>query len=46
MPFGNMKDEKLLSVLSKEAFERLEKLGNDPLRLPEPWKTISPIYSA
>lgn len=41
-----MNDEKLLSVLSTEAFERLEKYGNDPLRLQEPWKTISLIYSA
>ncbi len=43
---ATMDDEALLENLSAEAFERLEKVGSDPLRLTEPWKTILLIYSA
>jgi hypothetical protein len=40
-----MDDESVLSSLSAEAFERLESVGSDPLRFPEPWKTIVLIRS-
>ena len=39
-------DDKFLSLLSSEAFERLAQNDSDPLRLEEPWKTIILIYSA
>ena len=42
----HMDDESFLSELSTEAFERLESVDSDPLRLPEPWKTIVLVYSA
>ena len=41
-----MDDETLLDQLSREAFERVDQLGNDPMLLDEPWKTIVLIHSA
>jgi hypothetical protein len=41
-----MEDDSLIDSLSTEAFEQLDGVESDPLRLSEPWKTIVLIYAA